>query len=76
MSLFVIVSDMVFSLFYCSFQSLLLNTDLVDNKHLYQVKDTAPMEEGRGLLSERQVRVMQNLALIAPAGSPYGRMDA
>ncbi|KAJ1700587.1 hypothetical protein LUZ63_000366 [Rhynchospora breviuscula] len=36
-------------------------------------KGTATPLEEKGSLSERQVRVMQTLALIAPAGSPFGR---
>jgi hypothetical protein len=67
---------MVLSLLDYSFQSFLLNTNFVGNKCLYQVEDAALMAEGRGLLSERQVRVMQSLALIAPTGSPFGKMDA
>lgn len=39
----------------------------------YQVKDTASPGEEKGSLSERQVRVMQSLGLIAPAGSPFRR---
>ncbi|XP_078156998.1 uncharacterized protein LOC144552858 isoform X3 [Carex rostrata] len=38
-----------------------------------EVKDTAPPGEEKGSLSERQVRVMQSLGLIAPAGSPFRR---
>ncbi|KAF3339424.1 Histone-lysine N-methyltransferase ATX1 [Carex littledalei] len=37
------------------------------------VKVTAPPGEEKGSLSERKIRVMQSLGLIAPAGSPFRR---